>query len=97
MIIKNTPTYNVLKYLQRIVLPAIAVLYEGLAKTWGLPYVKEIPVTIMYIVAFLGSILEISSANFKLETQTGGNAFVEAYDDFANGLLEDGKEKSEVE
>lgn len=77
MIIKNTPLYDFLKYLDRIVLPALGTFYAGLAKIWGLPFPQEIPATILLICAFLGSLLEISSANYKASTS-------QAYTEFAD-------------
>lgn len=64
MIFKNSKVYDVLKYLQRIALPAIAALYVALAKIWGWPYSGEIAGTIAAIVTFMGAILEISSAEY---------------------------------
>jgi hypothetical protein len=64
----SSKIYDILKYVGRIVLPAIATLYATIAKIWNLPYMAEIPATIMAIDVFLNAILEISSANYKVET-----------------------------
>lgn len=64
MFIKNSKLYDVLKYLQRLVLPALAVLYATLADTWGWPYPDKISVTIGAVVVFMGAVLELSSAEY---------------------------------
>lgn len=58
-------TYDILKYIAQIVLPALGTLYFALAQIWGLPYGDEIVGTITAIDAFLGAILGISSAVYK--------------------------------
>lgn len=60
-------TYDILKELALTILPAMAVLYATLGKIWGLPYVSELPATIMAIDTFLGVCLHISSAEYKKE------------------------------
>ena len=57
--------YDVLKYLDIIVLPACGALYAGLAQIWPLPYAHEIPATITVICTFLGAILCISTAQYN--------------------------------
>ena len=57
-------TYDILKYLTIIVLPAIGALYTGLAQIWTLPYSAQIPATITVICTFLGAILCISTAQY---------------------------------
>lgn len=57
-------TYDILKYIAQIVLPAIGTLYFALAKIWGLPYGAEIVGTITAVDAFLGALLKISTDNY---------------------------------
>ena len=57
-------TYDVLKYVAQILLPAIATLYFAVANIWGLPYGEQIVGTITAIDAFLGVCLGISSDNY---------------------------------
>lgn len=63
MKLKNK-TYDVLKYIAQIVLPALAVLYTTLSQIWGLPYGEAISATIMAVDLFLGALLKISSNNY---------------------------------
>lgn len=61
----SNKVYDVLKFIAQIVLPALATLYAGLAKVWGVPYGVEIPATIMLIDTALGTVLGISSAKYN--------------------------------
>ena len=45
----SNETYDILKEIALTILPAVAVLYATLGKIWGLPYVSEVPATIMAI------------------------------------------------
>ncbi len=65
----NDKTYDILKYIAQIVLPALGALYFALSQIWGLPYGEEIVGTITALDCFLGAILGISTAvyNKKLE------------------------------
>ena len=60
-------TYDVLKEIALVVLPALAVLYSALAEIWALPFPDAIPKTIMAIDCFLGAVLKISSINYYKE------------------------------
>ena len=64
----NDKTYDLLSWLGKIVLPALAVLYATLADTWGLPYSSEISATIMALDVFLNALLGISTANYYKST-----------------------------
>ena len=57
-------TYDILKWIALVVLPAIATLYGVLSKIWKLPYGDEIVATITAIDTFLGTILGISSIKY---------------------------------
>ena len=61
----SSKTYDVLKFIALIVLPAVGTLYFALAQIWGLPYGEEIAGTITAIDAFLGAILGVSTSNYK--------------------------------
>lgn len=57
----NDKTYNLLKWLVMIVLPALATFYTTLGGIWGLPYVEQVPATLTAIATFLGAVCMISS------------------------------------
>lgn len=63
----SNKTYDVLKYIAQIVLPAIGTLYFALASIWGLPYGEQIVGTITAIDAFLGALLGISTMKYNKE------------------------------
>ena len=65
MIFKNEKTYDILKYIALVVLPAIATLYFALASIWNLPYGEQIVGTITAIDTFLGALLQISSNKYN--------------------------------
>ena len=67
MFTMSNKTYDVLKYIAQIVLPACGTLYFALAKIWGLPYGTEIVGTITAVDTFLGALLKISTDNYNLE------------------------------
>ena len=66
-------TYDTLKYIAQIVLPAIATLYFALAQIWGLPYGEQIVGTITAIDAFLGAILGISTVQYNKRQEVTDN------------------------
>lgn len=60
-------TYNFLKWICLIALPAVAVFYAVIAKIWGLPYEAEIPATINAIAVLIGALIGISNKNYNKE------------------------------
>lgn len=69
----NDTVYDVLKWIGRYVLPALATLYATLGKIWGLPFTNEIPLTITALDLFLNTLLGISSENYnKSNTKDSG-------------------------
>ena len=60
----SNKTYDILKYIAQIVLPALGTLYFALSGIWGFPYGEQIVGTLAAIDAFLGAVLKISSDNY---------------------------------
>lgn len=60
----NNKTYDLLKEIAQIWLPALATLYFTLASIWGFPYAEQIVGTISAIDVFLGAVLKISTINY---------------------------------
>ena len=58
-------TYDVLKWIAQLALPAAGTLYAALAGIWGFPYTEQVMGTILAVDTFLGAILGISSANYN--------------------------------
>lgn len=65
-------TYDAMKFIAQIVLPAVGTLYFALARIWGLPFGEEIVGTITAVDAFLGAILGISSAAYYRKEEQDG-------------------------
>ena len=57
----SNSTYDILKKIAQVWLPAIGTLYFALARIWNLPFAEEIVGTITAVDAFLGALLGISS------------------------------------
>lgn len=60
----SNKTYDVLKWIAQLFLPALATLYFALSNIWGLPYGEQIVGTITAIDTFLGVILKISTDEY---------------------------------
>ena len=73
--IMDNKVYDILKWIQRIVLPALATFYIGLGEIWvgiiDLPYPAQIAATITLIDTFLGALLGVSAANYKKVMEDG--------------------------
>ena len=61
----NNKTYDILKYIAQIVLPALGTLYFALAQIWGFPYGEAVVGTITAVDAFLGAVLKISTDKYN--------------------------------
>ena len=59
--------YDICKLIGTIVLPALAVFYTSLAGIWGLPFVEEVPKTIMAVDLLFNTCLGFSTANYYKE------------------------------
>ena len=64
MKLSNT-TYDILKWIATLLLPALGTLYFALASIWGFPYGEQIVGTITAVVTFLGVILGFSTSSYK--------------------------------
>lgn len=64
MIFSNK-TYDVLKQIALLWLPALGSLYFTLSGIWGFPYGEQIVGTLTALDTFLGVILGISTANYN--------------------------------
>lgn len=67
MLKMSNETYDILKFIAQILLPALGTLYFALASIWGFPYGEQIVGTITAIDAFLGTCLGISTKNYQEE------------------------------
>ena len=60
----SNEAYDILKEIALTIIPALAVFYATIGKIWGLPYVSEIPATLMAIDTAMGVMLHISTDNY---------------------------------
>lgn len=60
----SNKTYDILKFIAQIVLPAIGTFYFTLGQIWNFPLGEEVVGTITAIVAFMGATLKLSSMNY---------------------------------
>ena len=66
-------TYDILKYIAQIALPAIATLYGTLGTIWGWGYVEAIVSSISAVDLFLGTLLKIKSDQYWSMIDEGGD------------------------
>lgn len=64
-------TYDILKWVAQIVLPAVGTLYFALASIWGLPFGEEIVGTIVAVDTFLGALLGVSTKMYSDGSERG--------------------------
>lgn len=80
----NDNTYDILKRVALIVVPALATFVNAVGIVWGVPYTNEVTATITAFGVFLGAAIGVSSKNY--EPDTHGNLVVtkhnEVYADF---------------
>nr|DAF19607.1 MAG TPA: holin [Caudoviricetes sp.] len=79
-------TYDILKYVALLIMPAFATFVNAVGIVWGIPHTNEATATITALGVFLGAALGISSKNYEPETH--GNLVVtdfnDVYADFAH-------------
>ncbi len=61
----SNKTYDILKYVVTIFLPALTTLWLTVASIWHIPYGEPIGATMGAITVFLGALIGISSKNYN--------------------------------
>lgn len=61
-------TYDILKWIALILLPALATFYAAIAAVWGLPYTEQVVGTITAVDTLLGTLLKISADKYAAKT-----------------------------
>lgn len=72
-------TYDILKYVALLIIPALATFVNAVGIVWGIPHTNEVTATLTAFGVFLGATLGISSKNYTPETH--GNLVVTKHDD----------------
>ena len=65
----SNKTYDRLKWLAQIALPALGALYWALSAIWGLPFGEQAVGTVTALDAFLGALLGISMAQYNRDRE----------------------------
>ena len=68
----SNETYDTLKWVAQILLPAIGTLWFAISQIWGLQYGEEILGTLTALDGFLGAILKISTDAYYKGGKHGG-------------------------
>ena len=61
----SNQTYNTLKWIAQILLPALATLYLALAGLWGFPHPEAVVGTITALDTFLGALLGLAAKGYE--------------------------------
>lgn len=61
----SNKTYDILKWIAQLLLPALGTLYFALAGIWGFPYGEQVVGTITAVDTFLGVVLGLSTAAYN--------------------------------
>ena len=69
----SNKTYDILKWISLIVLPALGAFYAVVGDAWGLPYVEQIKTTVLALATLLGSCLGVSTMNYYSEGEGQGH------------------------
>lgn len=80
-------TYNLLKFVAQILLPALGTLYAAIAGLWGLPAAEEVVGTVLAVDTFLGVVLGISSAQYAAVTPQHDGVLVVQQHDAESGTI----------
>lgn len=65
----SNKTYDILKFITQIVLPALATLIVAVFSIWSIPYGDAISGTIIAIDTFLGAVLHLESKTYYKEVE----------------------------
>lgn len=65
----SNKTYDTLKYVALIALPALQVFWLTIGKIWGISYTVEIGATIGAVALLLGTLLGVSTGNYRAEKE----------------------------
>ena len=63
--------YDLIKFIVPVVMPALSVLYAGLAGIWGWPLADEVTRTFAVVYTFLCAVMGISSYTAKPVIERG--------------------------
>lgn len=65
----SNKTYDILRFISQIILPAIGTLYLSLADIWGMPFGQQVVGTCLALTTFFGVALKISSNQYNKDQE----------------------------
>lgn len=63
----SNKTFDILRTICEIVLPAISAAYYALAEIWGLPMPDKICGTIAVLITFIGAFINVKRSQYNAE------------------------------
>ncbi len=69
----SNKTYDILKFIAQIILPALITAYGTIAEAFEIPYTAQILIVAGAVDAFLGAILKGLSDKYYREQEEGEN------------------------
>lgn len=79
----NNRTYDILKWVALVCLPALQVFWLTIGKIWSIGYTIEIGATIGAVALLLGTLLGVSTSNYladKEQDNFNSDSFDELYE-----------------
>lgn len=67
----NNKTYDILKWIATVGLPAVTTFYLTISFIWGLPYAEQIGATLSAITTLACALLGISSVQYQKKLKGG--------------------------
>lgn len=61
--------YDILKWVALIVLDAVGIFYQEIARIWSLPFGDEVLKTCVALSILLGTLIGVSSARYKKDNE----------------------------
>jgi hypothetical protein len=61
----SNKTYDILKWVAQLLLPALATFVMSLGNIWGIPYSEQISLTLVALDTALGVVLGISTKSYN--------------------------------
>ena len=75
----SNKTYDVLKWLSIIAIPAIEAFWLTVGKVWGWPHLTEVGTTIAAIGVLIGALIGVSCAQYSGEADEDPEAIIEIH------------------
>lgn len=72
--INDNKTFDILRTICEIALPAISAAYFSLADIWGLPYADKVTGTISVIIMFIGAFINAERISYNRKKNKKENA-----------------------